>query len=542
MKDNTAFKFDIPEHQQSIIKVIGVGGGGSNAVEHMHEQGIKDVEFIICNTDSQHLHNSLVHSKLQIGLSSTEGLGAGADPEAGRQAALESKEEIRDLLSDNTKMLFITAGMGGGTGTGAAPVIAQIAKDLGILTVGIVTAPFKWEGRKKMRYANNGIDELKATCDTVLVILNDKLKEAYPSFAISEAFSKADDVLTTAAKSIAEIVTKNIKVNVDFNDVHKVMFNAGTAVMGSSEVEYQEGVNVALKAGEEAIVSPLLNNADISGAERVLLTITHGENVSVSMEHFEELNDYIIDQVGEEVEEEVIFGLGVDPELGDAVKVTIVATGFEDKDYAQKPKYVNLNADRQRTEITSNATFGNKFNKPEAPTNSIPEPERDSMNSNSIDARFEVSESHAEELETKNQPSLFDNEPDAVSERVISFDLDNDTFNPNQFSKDASEEVRDDSKNRIRTEIDEPVNERSEPKEDQVAKDRREKLEGMSMNISGPLTDKEIKEKLDVPAYKRRKVNLNKDAHSSESEISRFTLNEDDEILGNNRFLHDNVD
>ena len=230
-----AYKFDLPSHHKSIIKVIGVGGGGSNAVNHMFNQGIKDVEFIVCNTDSQALKASVVPGKLQIGVNLTEGLGAGANPDVGKNAALESREDIRDLLGNDTKMVFITAGMGGGTGTGAAPVIAKIAKEMDILTVGIVTAPFVFEGKKKMAQAKAGMDDMKANCDTVLVILNDKLREIHGNLSIGSAFAQADNVLTTAAKGIAEIITVAGYVNVDFQDVRTVMLNAGAAVMGSAK-------------------------------------------------------------------------------------------------------------------------------------------------------------------------------------------------------------------------------------------------------------------------------------------------------------------
>ncbi|MCG8388151.1 MAG: cell division protein FtsZ, partial [Cytophagales bacterium] len=222
-----AYSFDLPKHHKSIIKVIGIGGGGSNAVNHMFNQGIKDVEFIVCNTDSQALKSSAVPGKLQIGVNLTEGLGAGANPEVGKNAALESREDIRDLLGNDTKMIFITAGMGGGTGTGAAPVIAKIAKEMDILTVGIVTAPFGFEGKKKMAQAQEGIDELKSNCDTVLVILNDKLREIHGNLSIGNAFAQADNILTTAAKGIAEIITVAGYVNVDFQDVRTVMLDAG---------------------------------------------------------------------------------------------------------------------------------------------------------------------------------------------------------------------------------------------------------------------------------------------------------------------------
>ena len=269
-----AYKFDLPSHHKSIIKVIGVGGGGSNAVNHMFNQGIKDVEFIVCNTDSQALKASVVPGKLQIGVNLTEGLGAGANPDVGKNAALESREDIRDLLGNDTKMVFITAGMGGGTGTGAAPVIAKIAKEMDILTVGIVTAPFVFEGKKKMAQAKAGMDDMKANCDTVLVILNDKLREIHGNLSIGSAFAQADNVLTTAAKGIAEIITVAGYVNVDFQDVRTVMLNAGAAVMGSAQTK---GENRARKAAEEALSSPLLDNRDIHGAQKILLSIISGE-------------------------------------------------------------------------------------------------------------------------------------------------------------------------------------------------------------------------------------------------------------------------
>ena len=252
MAENT-YAFDMPTHHKSIIKVIGVGGGGSNAVNYMFNQGIKDVEFVVCNTDSQALQMSPVPNKLQIGINLTSGLGAGANPEKGKNAAIESKEEIRELLGDDTRMIFITAGMGGGTGTGAAPVIASVAQEMGILTVGIVTSPFGFEGRKKTKQANEGIDALKEYCDTVLVILNDKIKEIYGNLSIREAFGQADNVLTTASKGIAEIITVSGYVNVDFEDVKTVMKGAGAAVMGSSETT---GENRARRAAEAAINSP----------------------------------------------------------------------------------------------------------------------------------------------------------------------------------------------------------------------------------------------------------------------------------------------
>ena len=322
MIENT-YAFELPTQHKSIIKVIGVGGGGSNAVNYMFNQGIKDVDFVVCNTDIQALEMSPVPNKLQIGINLTSGLGAGANPEKGKNAAIESKEEIRELLGDNTKMVFITAGMGGGTGTGAAPIIASVAQEMGILTVGIVTAPFGFEGRKKIEQANEGIKALKEHCDTVLVILNDKIKEMYGNLSIREAFGQADNVLTTASKGIAEIITVSGYVNVDFEDVKTVMKGAGAAVMGSAETS---GENRAIRAAEAAINSPLLNNHTIAGAKKILLSIVSGEAAELQMDELTEITDYMQDMSGEDAE--VIFGHGIDVNLGENIRVTIIATGF----------------------------------------------------------------------------------------------------------------------------------------------------------------------------------------------------------------------
>ncbi len=327
MLETGSYSFDLPEsNKSSIIKVIGVGGGGSNAVSSMYNRGIKDVSFIVCNTDSQALEQSSVANKLQIGLTLTEGLGAGANPEIGKNAAIESKEDIKSLFDDGTKMLFITAGMGGGTGTGAAPIIASIAKKLGILTVGIVTLPFSFEGKKKLARAEQGIKELKENCDTVLVILNNRIKEILGNLTIGTAFAQADNVLTTAAKSIAEIITVPGYVNVDFEDVKTVMKNAGAAVMGS---DVAEGEGRALAAAEKALKSPLLDYQDIHGAQKILLSIVSGPDAELQMDELSEITDYIQNQVG--VDAELIFGHGSDQQLGDKIRVTVIATGFEDQ-------------------------------------------------------------------------------------------------------------------------------------------------------------------------------------------------------------------
>ncbi|MGB5980013.1 MAG: cell division protein FtsZ, partial [Cyclobacteriaceae bacterium] len=347
MPENS-YQFDLPSHHKSIIKVIGVGGGGSNAVNHMYNQGIKDVEFIVCNTDSQALKSSPVPNRLQIGTHLTEGLGAGANPEKGKNAALESKEDIRDLLSESTKMVFITAGMGGGTGTGAAPVISRVARELDILTVGIVTAPFGFEGKKKMKAAELGIRELRENCDTVLVILNDKLREIFGNLSITSAFAQADNVLTTAAKGIAEIITVPGYVNVDFEDVKTVMKEAGAAVMGSAQTD---GEGRALRAAEEALASPLLNNKDIHGAQKILLSIMSGEEAELQMDELTEITEYIQDKAGDDAD--VIFGHGIDTDLGHSLRVTVIATGF-DSEYKSEDQHVNMQNSRKVFDLESN--------------------------------------------------------------------------------------------------------------------------------------------------------------------------------------------
>ena len=314
--------FELKPELPSIIKVIGVGGGGSNAVNHMYRQGIKGVDFLICNTDAKALTISPVPDKIQLGPSLTQGMGAGAVPEVGRQAVLESREEILRHLGEHTRMAFITAGMGGGTGTGAAPIIAGITKDRGILTVGIVTVPFVFEGSKRRKQAEAGIEEMKKNVDALLVICNDKLREMHGNLNISHAFGHADNVLAVAAKSIAEIITNTMHISTDFADIQTVMKDSGVAIMGSAAAE---GDNRAIRAAEAALDSPLLNDNVIVGANYILLNITSG-NVEVTMDEVGEINDYIQAQAGQSAD--IIMGIGRDESLGDKVSVTVIATGF----------------------------------------------------------------------------------------------------------------------------------------------------------------------------------------------------------------------
>jgi cell division protein FtsZ len=326
MSSNNEFEsisFDLPKNQSNVIKVIGVGGGGSNAINHMFQQGIKGVDFVICNTDSQALQNSGVPNKIQLGVHLTEGLGAGANPTVGEQSAVESYEEIKRMLDVNTKMVFITAGMGGGTGTGAAPVIAKMAKDMDILTVGIVTIPFKFEGRMRNEQAQIGIEKLRKEVDSLIVINNNNLREVYGNLGFKAGFSKADEVLATASRGIAEVITHHYTQNIDLRDAKTVLSNSGTAIMGSATAD---GPNRALEAITKALDSPLLNDNKITGAKNVLLLIVSGSS-EITIDEIGEINDHIQDEAGNGAN--IIMGVGEEEGLGESISVTIVATGFD---------------------------------------------------------------------------------------------------------------------------------------------------------------------------------------------------------------------
>jgi cell division protein FtsZ len=316
------FSFDLPKGNSSIIKVIGVGGGGNNALKHMYEKGIHGVDFVICNTDAQTLDNNPVANKVQLGTTITEGLGAGADPEVGEKSAIESIEDIKAAMGQNTKMVFITAGMGGGTGTGAAPVIAKVAKDMGILTVGIVTVPFSFEGKRRLEQAENGLDKLRNNVDSLIVINNDKLRQQFGNLGFKQGFSKADEVLTNAAKGMAEVITGYFDVNIDFRDAKSVLQNSGTALMSTGVAS---GENKAEEAVRKALDSPLLNDNKITGAKNVLLLIRSGAE-EVTMDEIGVIMDHIQKEAGHTAD--IIFGVGSDEELGDSVSVLVIATGF----------------------------------------------------------------------------------------------------------------------------------------------------------------------------------------------------------------------
>jgi cell division protein FtsZ len=531
MLETGSYKFDIPKHNtlgapRSIIKVIGVGGGGSNAVNHMFRQGIKDVEFVVCNTDLQALNASPVPTKLQIGVDLTEGLGCGANPKVGKGAAIESKEQIREFLS-GTKMVFITAGMGGGTGTGAAPVIAKIAKSMGILTVGIVTEPFAFEGKKKLAQANTGIQALRHSCDTVLVILNDKLREIYGNLPIGQAFAQADNVLTTAAKGIAEIITLAGYVNVDFQDVRSVMLNAGPAVMGTAETK---GDNRARNAASGALSSPLLDSCDIMGAKKILLSIVSGSEAELQMDELMEITEYIQEQAGQEAE--MIFGHGVDPNLGDRLRVTVIATGFESETEPQAevdgPTVLKQEVEPDKKKVHD--LDRSQIWMFEA-DNAVGQPKE-------IQLRKEEPKEVKEEEKPLEHEVVFTGPFNKVDEPISSDDEDDDD---SLFGNHDDEFERETEKYGDQVINDEGMMELRSAKQrlKEQAEMRKEKLKSARKQ---EMTKEEFNEKWALPAYLRRGVKMDNVPHSSEQFISKYNLNDDNSLLGNNKFLHDNVD
>ena len=464
--------FELEKSSGAIIKVIGVGGGGGNAVNHMFHQGIKDVGFVVCNTDAQALQNSPIPYRVQLGASLTEGRGAGNKPEIGRQAAIENIEDVKKAIEPTTKMVFITAGMGGGTGTGAAPVIAEACKDLNILTVGIVTLPFRNEGRRRIKQAIDGIAELEGHVDSLLVINNERIREMYGDFKISEAFAKADNVLGMAAKGIAEIITVAGYINVDFADVETVMRKSGVALMGSAQAE---GEDRAIRAIEEALNSPLLNNNDIKGAQNILLNITSG-SAEVTMDEIGQITDFIQAKAGHDAD--LIWGNGVDESFGDEISVTIIATGFSVSSIpemmaARKTEKTYHTLDEQSTKPISKSAINQKGSATSGGT---------ATKVNQRTFEFEVgSAPHDEFDELYGKPKLGNTDTDLD----IKVDF-----------ASSSEEMVDE-------------------------------LES-------------------IPAYRRKKVNIQGMKQKIEDKLSRFSLSQDDDdktfLRDNNSYLHDNVD
>jgi cell division protein FtsZ len=597
-------KFDLPKDQASIIKVIGVGGGGSNAVNHMYNQGITGVDFVICNTDAQALELSPIPNKIQLGTTLTEGLGAGANPEVGKNAAIEDIENIKSILEKNTKMVFITAGMGGGTGSGAAPVIAEVAREMGILTVGIVTIPFSFEGRRRKAQADEGLLELKKNVDTLLIINNDKLRVMHGNLKMGEAFSKADDILTTAAKGIAEIITVAGYINVDFEDVKTVMKDGGTAIMGSAE---GEGENRAIEAVTKALSSPLLNDNEINGANFILLNITSGED-EITMDEIDEITDYIQNEAGYTAE--LIWGNGLDENLGNKVSVTVIATGFgetstDNFDFGKKPekKVYDLDKTDVPTTITQSIETPIENTVEETPQDEVSEPflkkeeeteqptfEFDNP-TNEVESKIdEVDEEKkvvfslddsSEEIETKREDIswnlsdvnddfteeneiedvfapegtdeiedseiTFENMEEEVksSEDTIVWNLNDDDSNEDVTNEGFTFEKKETPEINLESNEEGPVYTNRIPDQDQMKRSQERILKikelGMKMKTPSGINDLEKE-----PAYKRRKINLDDVPHSSENPISRFTLSEDEEgkpkLNDDNSFLHDNVD
>jgi cell division protein FtsZ len=486
--------FELPVNKSSIIKVVGVGGGGSNAVNHMSRNGIKDVDFVVCNTDAQALANSPVQVKIQLGSSLTEGRGAGNKPEIGREAAIENLDDVIDVLSKNTRMVFITAGMGGGTGTGAAPVIAKAAKELGILTVAIVTIPFRNEGQRRVNQALEGIAEIEKYTDSLLVINNEKIREMYGDLKVSEAFAKADDVLAIAAKGIAEIITVHGYINVDFADVETVMTNSGVAIMGSARAT---GSDRAIKAVTEALNSPLLNDNNIQGAKNILINITSG-NEEITMDEIGQVTDYIQSCAGEDAD--LIWGNGIDRSLGDAISVTVIATGFGTNSipelYIRKKQLDRVSLENQE--------------------------DGEDLQSSHPNSEFEVKEI------PKTRKRAASN---IITQREIEFDLSepyDKSFSPDEMQVrniDKSAEIQR-ATERVRN-----------------LKKTYEKLRDMNMNSQQAKSS--IDEMENQPAYIRRKFDLDKTEPSKEQKISKYSLKDNEDsvkLSDNNRYLHENVD
>lgn len=544
MTNESVLAFDLPKNQSSVIKVIGVGGGGSNAVNYMYEHGIEGVDFAVCNTDLQALEASPITTKIQIGAEITEGLGAGANPEVGRKAAEESIDRISELLETNTKMLFITAGMGGGTGTGAAPVIAKVAREKEILTVAVVTVPFWTEGGFRKKYAESGLQELRENVDTLLVINNDKLIEVYGDLTLSKAFAKANEVLNTATKGIAEVISQTLMVNIDLNDAKRVLKDSGSAVMGQA---YASGENRAIDAIEGALDSPLLHDNNIRGAQQVLLKIVTGPGEKeIRMTELFNIKKHIQDVAGSDVN--IIEGIGVEDGMDDEISVTVIATGFKvnkvfDSEQAEQPKVYDLEVD-----------------------NSVKTTPPESITDDSISLDYSESDTQATinfDLH-KEAPTLDLNiEEESSEESPMDFPLSlDDDIQQNDEPSDSYYDENNEEKLihtlEMEDEAEEVISELKQfPEKEEMtqihhgisaeqmamrSRQRMERLREITLKLRTPsgLTDLESE-----PAYKRRDVKLDDVIHSSESENSNYVLGTDEDDSASikpNNFLHKKVD
>lgn len=569
-----SFKFEMLKEQSSIIKVIGVGGGGGNAVNHMYKQGISGVDFIICNTDAQALELSPIPNKVQLGASLTEGMGAGADPNVGENSAIESIEDIKRMLGSNTKMLFITAGLGGGTGTGASPVLAKAAKEMGILTVAIITTPFAFEGKRRRAQADEGLSELRKYVDSYLVISNDRLRDIFGNLTLTAAFAKADDILTTAAKGIAEIITIPGYINVDFKDVRTVMNDSGVAIMGNAVAE---GEDRASKAVEGALASPLLKDNEIEGARFILLNITSGVQ-QVTMDEITVITDYIQEKAG--LSADLIWGNCIDESLDKELSVTIIATGFQTSEERTK-ELQNQRVEIPLTQDEPAASIVKPINQFVQKDATVESKQTESIQKKVVQGTSQVPQV---DLFSAVKPQLKNNTPDG--DAIIKHNLHPDPTPREDEAEDNEYQVKT-SPSAFHFEIPATFNQTitSEPmvpetpetartpldaqKENQVArqpttseergaddhktaefmddkllktKERIFRLRELSMKLKSANGLQEMEAE---PAYKRKQMPLDDVPHSSESHVSRFTLSNEDgniEVRPNNSFLHDNVD
>ena len=592
------FSFDLPKNKSNVMKVMGVGGGGSNAVNHMYKQGIKGVDFIVCNTDSQALEESPVPNKIQLGANLTEGLGAGANPEIGKLAALESYEELKNLLETQTKMLFITAGMGGGTGTGAAPIIAEMAKEFDILTVGIITIPFSFEGKNRELQATKGLEKLKRSVDSLIIINNNKLREVYGNLGFKEGFSMADKVLATAAKGVAQVITHHYTQNIDLKDAKTVLSNSGTAIMGSS---LASGSNRANEAVIKALDSPLLNDNKIEGSKNVLLLIVSGAE-EITIDEIGEINEHIQNETGNNAN--IIMGVGEDLELGNNISVTVIATGFGDE---RQNNLLNSEVKKVIYTLDQDHPFEKKLNNKEENLDNINDrfssfdndisqddsqqkkieseiteilrnidisyeiisPENESININNIELN---------DIEYLSPENPFDNESEITfglfsdqnyknEELAESDNFKNEINNTEEFIEsnhqeedvefikmdldyEISEELDAAEKKiyngeELEVEIEKSENVFEKPIDNEIEDEnilRRQNLKKYNYVFKNKNSSVEELEK--VPAYKRMGIEIVDSKNKSDDMLSKTILNEDNklEIPDVNTYLHDNVD
>jgi cell division protein FtsZ len=566
-ENDNIIDFNLPKNQSSVIKVIGIGGGGGNAINYMYENGIEGVDFAVCNTDTQALEASPIPVKIQLGENLTNGLGAGSNPEVGQRAAEESIDRINELLDSNTNMLFITAGMGGGTGTGAAPVIAKAAMEKGILTVGVVTMPFDTEGGRRLEHARLGLEELRNNVDTLLVINNQKLLEVHGDLKLRQAFSKANQVLNTATKGIAEVITQHLTVNIDLSDARLVLQKSGTAIMGQAEAE---GDNRAVEAVKNALDSPLLNDNDIYGSKHVLLKIVTGdsEEDEISMNELKIITDTIQKQAGNNVN--IINGVGTDPALGPKLSVTVIATGFEVTeeiedvvvDINEIQNLDTMNKSKTERKVDTPLSISEDFTQQSMLefeeecqvdfNETVEDSEEDLMEFIISNTEDTISiETEVEEVVENRVVLTLDDELEEEELPAMEFSLGVEETTISEveekeevsFTFDMSEKKVEAPNSEIQIRDRVKINPQELEENKITSRKREEKLKNISNILRTPSG---LTNLIDEPAFKRNGINLEDVAHSSESELSNQTLSlgEDNvvQLKQNNSFLHDNVD